>query len=280
MGRRNFGSKHGKKGGPPFVQMFHWVLGSEAWRDLGPNSQAVYLALKRHYNGVNNGAIGLSCRQAAEAIAKSPATASRALQNLVAHGFIIEVTKGVVGRGSGYNLATEWLLTECYDDRQEKPATKLFLQWRKSGTAVSVFPPDVSSVQRGGISLPLGRAPRSTDATHSGDPAKTALHRRNTLTSSHIQGRRNAARGAAGPQERSKPRAALPSNPKPEVAPSGISQDPPMESATMGPVGDKRSDDRQPIQISESLRAILQNAASVRSRDFADTINGDRADVS
>lgn len=280
MGRRNFGSKHGKEGGPPFVQMFHWVLGCDAWRDLGPNSQAAYFALKRYYNGGNNGSIGLSCRQAAEAIAMSPATASRALQNLVAHGFIIEVTKGVVGRGSGYNLATEWLLTECYDDRHGKPATKLFMQWRKAETTVSVLNQDVSPVQRGGKSVPQEGPPRSTRATRNRNPAISTLHGRNTLTSSHTLGTWNETRGAAGPQERSKPRVARTKESKPKIMSYGIGEESPAGFVPIGQTLDRRADDaRGPIQVSEALRAVLQKADHGTSGEVADTFNGDRANA-
>lgn len=280
MGRRNYGSKRGKEGGPPFVQMFHWVMTCEAWRDLGPNSQAAYFALKRYYNGGNNGSIGLSCRQAGEAIAMSPATASRALQNLVDHGFVVEVTKGIVGRGSGYNLATEWLLTECYDDRHGSPATKLFMQWRKPGTAVSDFHQDVSPTQRDGNSLPRVTPSRPTGATRNRDPGKIALHGRNTLTSSHTHGIRNEARGAAGPQKRSKPRAGRTRDLDPKIVSYRIGEEPPAGFVPIGPTVDNRTEKAPgPIQISEALRAVLRKVGSGSSREVTDIHDGDHANA-
>jgi hypothetical protein len=56
------------------VRLYHWFLKSEAWRSLSPNARALYLEIVERYNGSNNGRIGFSIRDAAEAlhIGKTP----------------------------------------------------------------------------------------------------------------------------------------------------------------------------------------------------------------
>src|SRR5947207_594473 len=73
----------------PFVQLFHWMLDSKAWRDLDGNARAIYVQLQRRYNGTNNGRIGYSARQGADDLKIGKATAARALRSLQAHGFIV-----------------------------------------------------------------------------------------------------------------------------------------------------------------------------------------------
>src|SRR6516225_3601240 len=48
------------------VRLYHWLMRSEAWKNLPAISRALYAELARHYYGSNNGKIGYSVRQAAE----------------------------------------------------------------------------------------------------------------------------------------------------------------------------------------------------------------------
>ena len=195
MRRRHGGAKRAGERGPTFVQEFHYIMETAAWRDLDCVARSVYLEIKRHYSGSNNGRIGLSCRQAADAIGMSPASASRAFQTLIEHGFIVEVVKGVPARGSGFNKATEWLLEEYRDDRAGRPPSKSFMSWSKNRIPVSNTANCVSPMQRDGIQIPLGPRPRFTHATSKPVLADPTLHPRNTLTSSH----RQVAVGSAAP---------------------------------------------------------------------------------
>ena len=62
MGRKNF-----KKGqGGSFTKLDEWFMSSEAWGSLKPAPRALYLELKRLYNGKNNGRIFLSQRDASK----------------------------------------------------------------------------------------------------------------------------------------------------------------------------------------------------------------------
>lgn len=101
--------------GPPFVQLHYWVLKSPAWARLTPNARCVYIALKARYNGLNNGSISFSAREAGAALNASHHTGNRALAELIEAGFI-EVTEE-----SSFNRKTKeartYLLTEARDDR-------------------------------------------------------------------------------------------------------------------------------------------------------------------
>ena len=67
-------SRHQKKTGPRFIQLFYFMLESKAWKDLNAVERAVYLELTERYNGSNNGRIGYSARTAAAnlKIARAP----------------------------------------------------------------------------------------------------------------------------------------------------------------------------------------------------------------
>lgn len=138
MGKHN---KTGRNSGSPrYVQLFHFVLESEAWKDLNGNERAIYLELARRYNGQNNGKIAYSTRQAAEDLRIGKGTAARALYSLQRHGFI------AVERVGAFSLkirhASEYRLTAQDSDLSangKTPASKDFMRWKKQNTV----PPQV-----------------------------------------------------------------------------------------------------------------------------------------
>jgi hypothetical protein len=171
---RNKGSRH--------VRLYYWMLQSPAWIDLDPLARALYLELAQRYNGVNNGEITLSCREAAKALRIGKSTAARMLEQLASHGFI------AVKQKSGFNLkiregfATRWRLTE-YPTREGKDrandfmkdATTDFMKWRPensehgpaSGTEMASRQ-DTPSSQRDTHSNDTANCPPSgTDSTQS-----------------------------------------------------------------------------------------------------------------
>lgn len=122
--KRAGGAKH-------WVMLEHYLLDTPAWRHLSANARAVYLDLKRRYNGQNNGLISYSAREAGDALAgRHHSTGARALLELQEHGFI------AVTEDSSFNRKTkearEYRLTEARDDRPglEAPPTKEFVRWR------------------------------------------------------------------------------------------------------------------------------------------------------
>ena len=123
--RKNYARRKGKDHTDPFVQLHHWVMKTAAWRDLDAVARALYVELKTHYNGANNGTVGLGVRDAGVALGMSSATAWRAFVRLQEHGFIEATSLGKFG--NGYHLSTEWLLLEAMDDRTGDKARKDFV---------------------------------------------------------------------------------------------------------------------------------------------------------
>ena len=77
-----------KKGAGRFVQLPEWLQSSEAWSTLKPGPRALYVELKRRYNGSNNGRIILSHRDAAQAINVSRNTVGAYFDELEERGLI------------------------------------------------------------------------------------------------------------------------------------------------------------------------------------------------
>ena len=71
-----------------FIRLFHWEINSPAFRALTPNEKAVYIELRRRYNGRNNGYISLSAREAGAVCHCKEGVGSRALIRLSQLGFI------------------------------------------------------------------------------------------------------------------------------------------------------------------------------------------------
>ena len=124
MSRKTF-----KKGqSPPFIMMEHWVYDCEAWQNLKPGPVALYLALKRRFNGSNNGELFLSHRDAAEALNVGRDTVGGYYAELKEKGFIVQTVGHCLGP-SGLGQATKWALTEY--PLNGAPATKEFMAWKK-----------------------------------------------------------------------------------------------------------------------------------------------------
>lgn len=120
--------KHPKKGLPPFVQLFHWLMATEAWETMPPGPRTLYLELKKRYNGHNNGAIFLSHRDAAKACSVHRNTVGGWFQMLEERGFIF-LTKGPHLGPVGVGIAATWALTE-YPTKDGMRATMAFKKWK------------------------------------------------------------------------------------------------------------------------------------------------------
>ena len=127
---RQRGRGHNQKGrtkkGVRFAKIDHWLMDTEAWCSLNPTCRALYLELIRRYNGHNNGEISLSVREAARLLHIAKDTASKALTELEAKGFIKRHICGSFNWKRRH--ATTWILTE--HDLGDEPATKEFARWR------------------------------------------------------------------------------------------------------------------------------------------------------
>ncbi len=115
--------KRGRTGGPAFTQLMHWVRKTEAWRSLNPYARLLYIELRAHYTGSNNGDISYSYRQAEADLNCSNKPIPGAFRELQDRGFIIPVQKGAFSwkaRFGGAGRATTWLLTELPQDWPER----------------------------------------------------------------------------------------------------------------------------------------------------------------
>ncbi len=176
------GNKHRKdlngKNLPRYVRLFHWMMDSEAWKDLSGNARAIYLEISKRYNGTNNGQIVYSVRQAADELKIGKSTAARAFDQLESHGFIIAEQRGhfrwkINPNGSKHRPASEWRLTAygsnvAPDFDSQQYGSKEFMRWSKIQNTV---PPQVRMVP---VAKPYGptmgtmRSKKRLDGTCSG----------------------------------------------------------------------------------------------------------------
>jgi DNA-binding MarR family transcriptional regulator len=156
MSRRNHRGDSNKA--PRFVQLFEWMMDSWAWQSLSPTEIALYLLLKRRFNGKNNGRIPLSVREAAEALHVGKSTAAEAFQVLQARGFIVAREPGRFDRKVRHS--TEWRLTEHQCNVTGEFATKAFTQAEAAAREKSRYPRADRTVPEAG---PIGTSGRTVN---------------------------------------------------------------------------------------------------------------------
>jgi hypothetical protein len=117
-----------KKGAGRHVQLPEWLQSSEAWATLKPGPRALYIELKRRFNGVNNGRIILSHRDAAQAINVNRNTVGGYFAELEARG-LIAMTRAAYLGPSGVGQAALWALQEL-PTMVGRPAQRGFTRWR------------------------------------------------------------------------------------------------------------------------------------------------------
>lgn len=122
--------KRHKKGGGRFVHLPERLQATEAWASLKPGPRALYIELKRRFNGSNNGQIILSHRDAAQAINVNRNTVGSYFAELETRGLIV-MTRGAFLGPSGIGQAALWALQELAT-ADGKPAKQGFLKWRKN----------------------------------------------------------------------------------------------------------------------------------------------------
>lgn len=119
-----------KKGGGRHVQLHEWVQSSEAWASLKSGPRALYIELKRRYNGHNNGELVFSHRDAALALNAHRNTIGPWFEELRERG-LIEMTQAPHLGPSGVGKSSIWSLQEL-PAADGSPAKKEFLLWRKN----------------------------------------------------------------------------------------------------------------------------------------------------
>lgn len=122
-------AKGRRKGGDRFVKLIYPLLESPAYKDLSPEATRILTEIMRRHNGMNNGEISLSVREAGKVAHCSKSTAGQKLIELQTHGFIAVVKKG----RKTVRHATTWRITSerTMNGTSEKPATNEWKTWTK-----------------------------------------------------------------------------------------------------------------------------------------------------
>ncbi|MEL6642659.1 MAG: hypothetical protein AAFO57_00785 [Pseudomonadota bacterium] len=133
------GYKKNKRGAGRFVQLHHWVMQTEAWRTMKPGPRALFVELKRRFNGTNNGRITLSHREAAALLNVSRNTVAAYFETLMARGFIRMVEAPCLGP-DGQGRTARWALEDEPMPGGGAPS-KSFTRWQEKPPAQESAPP-------------------------------------------------------------------------------------------------------------------------------------------
>ena len=132
--------KHKKRGAGRHVQLPEYLQASAAWATMKPGPRALYIELKRRFNGSNNGQIFLSHRNAGKALNVHHNTAGPWFHELQKRGFI-HMTCGPHLGPSGIGQASVWALDE-EPTADMKPARMGFMRWpEKQNPSTKIVPP-------------------------------------------------------------------------------------------------------------------------------------------
>ena len=131
--------RHKRGGAGRHVQLPEWLQVSEAWATMKPGPRALYVELKRRFNGMNNGAIYLSHRDAARALNVHRNTVGPMFRELAGRGFIRMTCAPYLGP-SGIGEASVWALEEL-PTQHGKSAGKAFMRWSAKENPRTKFVP-------------------------------------------------------------------------------------------------------------------------------------------
>lgn len=164
-------NKNKRRGKSKFIMIDGYVKRSAAWKALTPIERAAYIEVKWRYDGLNNGRIGLGCRELADELGMGRTTASLALDALQAKGFTVK------SKPSAFNVKNravmEWRLTEYPCDVTGELPTKEFMRWEEKQQSA---PADTQSAPAD--TYPLKSSPKGPHSP---------LHRTETPNSGHPQ---------------------------------------------------------------------------------------------
>ena len=128
MSSHKYAKAKGRRAKNQFLLLRFDMIDSPAWLSLSTNAQALWLHIRRRYNGYNNGEISYSCREAANKLNVSPNTASRNFKELQEKGFIkIALFAGFQNK---HRTASRWIMT--HEPYKNKAPTNEWRKWSKS----------------------------------------------------------------------------------------------------------------------------------------------------
>jgi hypothetical protein len=120
--------KRKRKSLGPFVAVPLAILDTPAWRATEFIAQALWIALRRHLrnDGLNNGKIWLSCRDAAKVLGVNKDTITHRYAELEHYGFLHQTAGGFLGC-DGHGIATRFRFTDLAHGTH--PATRDYEKW-------------------------------------------------------------------------------------------------------------------------------------------------------
>ena len=99
--------KKKKKSGPSFIQLFHYMVKSDAWQSLSCHARAAYIEIAVKHNGHNNGNLSYTYKEASKIMHRN--TYAKKLNELVANGFIDVVRSGTINKQCNiFSLSFRW----------------------------------------------------------------------------------------------------------------------------------------------------------------------------
>jgi hypothetical protein len=110
-----------------FVLYDYGLLQTEAFKYLTGGAFKLLTVLRMRFNGINNGFISMSVREAATSINVSKETIAKYFNELINKGFVKLKQKGSFGFKKRH--ASTWILTMEEDQQGNKPRT--FKHWKK-----------------------------------------------------------------------------------------------------------------------------------------------------
>ena len=128
-------TRKGRNKHTPFINLHRGVTNSPAWKDLNCVAKCLVLLVWERHNGLNNGTIPLSHREARKALGVGNNKTSQAFIDAKVRGFLIERSKGSFDWkvGAGQGRATEWEITaEPCDGNLAK---RHYNNWNKQNSA-------------------------------------------------------------------------------------------------------------------------------------------------
>src|SRR5262245_42514112 len=97
----------------PYVAVPKAIMASDAWREMSPEARLLWIELRGwlRNDGLNNGKVYRSCRDAAEAIGINKSTVQRCYAELQHYGFLVKTDDGFLGY-DGYGVAAHYRFTD------------------------------------------------------------------------------------------------------------------------------------------------------------------------
>jgi len=158
-------NRKGRRKYTPFINLHRGVTDSPAWKALSCEAKCLVLLVWERHNGMNNGCIPFSHREARLALGIGNTKTARAFKQAQEHGFLIIRSKGSFDYkvAAGEGRATEWEISTEPCDGQ--PAKQGFKNWKKQNPV-----PDVGTTgSQGGNHSTETTAQNSPDGSQGGN---------------------------------------------------------------------------------------------------------------